>query len=420
MKTKKAFQLSLNMLIHSRLRSYLTIIGIVIGIAAVVSIVSVSQGAQQQLQESLGNLGGDVLTISPGASRAMGSGGGFQIRGGGGDFGSSSSSSEQKNLTAKDVIVLKGIQNIDFVMGMVSGRADVTYLSKSSTVNIEGVDAEVWKDFITTGLSSGRYLMQGDSNSVVVGYRVANSVFDGMQINRQITIEGKIFKIVGVLEQSGSVDSNIYMPILMAREVIDNVGDEKFNSISVKIKDVDLTNETVAEITQKLMLSRGILQTKNIDFSVSNPAEIQATVSSSLNSIALFLAAIAAISLIVGAVGIANTMFTSVMEKTREIGILKAIGAQNKDILVIFLFSSGLLGLIGGIGGIVLGVFGAGLIGSLASGSFGRLSFSSTYFSPTLIIGVFLLSIFIGMIAGAIPAYRASRLKPVDALMRYE
>jgi len=169
-----------------------------------------------------------------------------------------------------------------------------------------------------------------------------------------------------------------------------------------------------------LMLSRGILQTKNIDFSVSNPAEIQATVSSSLNSIALFLAAIAAISLIVGAVGIANTMFTSVMEKTREIGILKAIGAQNKDILVIFLFSSGLLGLIGGIGGIVLGVFGAGLIGSLASGSFGRLSFSSTYFSPTLIIGVFLLSIFIGMIAGAIPAYRASRLKPVDALMRYE
>ncbi len=419
MKTRKAFQLSLNMLIHSKLRSYLTIIGIVIGIAAVVSIVSVSQGAQQQLQESLGNLGADVLTISPGASRAIGSGGGFRIRIDGGDFGGSSSS-EQKNLTTKDVIVLKGVSNIEFVMGTVSGRADVTYLSKSSTVNVEGVNAEVWKDFITTGLSSGRYLIQGDSNSVVVGYRVANSVFDGMQINRQITIEGKIFKIVGVLEQSGSVDSNIYMPILMARDVIDNIGDEKFSSISVKIKDVDLTNETVTEITQKLMLSRGILQTKNVDFSVSNPAEIQATVSSSLNSISLFLAAIAAISLIVGAVGIANTMFTSVMEKTREIGILKAIGAQNKDILVIFLFSSGLLGLIGGIGGIILGVFGAGIIGSLASGSFGRLSFSSTYFSPTLIIAAFLLSIFIGMIAGAIPAYRASRLKPVDALMRYE
>ncbi len=167
------------------------------------------------------------------------------------------------------------------------------------------------------------------------------------------------------------------------------------------------------------MLSRGILQEKNKDFSVSNPAAMQETISESLNSISLFLAAIAAISLIVGAVGIANTMFTSVLEKTKEIGILKAIGAQNKDILILFLFNSGLLGLVGGIGGVILGILGAGAIGSLVGDSFRMFSSGSTSFNPVLIIGSFLFSTLIGMIAGAIPAYRASKLKPVDAL-RYE
>jgi len=419
MKTKKAFQLSLNMLIHSKLRSYLTIIGIVIGIAAVVSIISVSQGAQKNLEQQLNSLGADVLTISPGASRAMGVGGEFR----GGGFGGSRDSptvSDQQNLTAKDITVLKGISNVKYVMGTVSGRASVDYIGKSATVSIRGVDTEVWKNFITAQIEYGRYLTKGESNSIVVGNRVAHSIFkDGMEINRQVTIGGKTFKIVGILKESGSDDSTIFMPISMTRDVLENVGDGEFNSISVKLNDVDQTDATVAEIEKKLMLSRGILQTKNKDFTVVSPRAFQETITSSLNSISLFLAAIAAISLIVGAVGIANTMFTSVLEKTKEIGIMKAIGAQNKDILFIFLFNSGLLGLVGGIGGIILGIFGASFIGGLANGSLGRLSLGSTYFNPTLLIGAFLLSIFIGMIAGVIPAYRASRLKPVDAL-RYE
>ncbi len=421
MRIKKALMLSLNMLIHSKLRSYLTIIGIIIGIAAVVSIISVSQGAQKQLEEQLSSLGADILTISPGVSRAMGSGGGFRMEGPPGGFGTSSSSSTQKNLTSKDVLVVKNLENIGSAMGIVSGRAEVNYLGKTATVSVKGVDTEVWKDeFISTAIESGRYLTKGDTNSIVVGYRVANSIFeDGMQINRQVTIEGKTFKIVGILAQSGSDDSTIFMSESMARDVIDSAGNEKFDSILVKLENVDSAEETITEIKIRLMLSRGILQEKDIDFSIVNPADIQETISSSMSSISLFLAAIAAISLIVGAVGIANTMFTSVLEKTKEIGIMKAIGAQNKDILLIFLFNSGLLGLVGGIGGIILGIFGAGLIGSLAQGSFGRMNFSSTYFSPTLIIGAFVLSIAIGMIAGLIPAYRASRLKPVDAL-RYE
>ncbi len=422
MKIKKALQLSLNMLIHSKLRSYLTIIGIVIGIAAVVSIISVSQGAQKQLESQLNSLGADVLTISPGAPRAAGAGGGFRMGGGFGEGGGGrASTSVQKNLTARDVTVLKTVSNVKYVMGTVSGRADVSYIAKIASVSIRGVDTEVWKDFTTTQLESGRYLTKGDTNSIVVGNRVAHSVFkDGMQINRQVTIEGKTFKIVGILKESGSDDSSIFMPILMARDVLDTVGPDDFGSISVKIANVDLTDATIAEINTKLMLSRGILQANKQDFTVTSPKAFQEAITSSLNSISLFLAAIAAISLIVGAVGIANTMFTSVLEKTKEIGIMKAIGAQNKDILLIFLFNSGLLGLVGGIGGIILGVFAAGLISNVASGgTLGRLALSSAYFSPVLIIGAFLLSVSIGMIAGAIPAYRASMLKPVDAL-RYE
>lgn len=424
MKLKKALQLSLNMLIHSKLRSYLTIIGIIIGIAAVVSIISVSQGAQQQLESQLSSLGADILTINSGFSRATGSGGGFRVSGGGFGGGLPGMGGEtirsQKNLTSRDITVLNGISNIQYTMGIVSGRADTDYLGKSASINVQGVNTEVWKEFITTELDSGRYLTKGDSNSIVIGYNVANSIFEnGIQINRQVTIEGKTFKVVGILKQSGSGDSNIYMPIVMARDILENVGEDEFGSISIKVKDVERVDETIIEIERKLMLSRGILQEKNKDFSVSNPAAFQETISSSLNSIALFLAAIAAISLIVGAVGIANTMFTSVLEKTKEIGILKAIGAQNKDILLIFLFNSGLLGLVGGIGGIILGIFGAELIGNLAGDSFRMFSSGSAVFNPTIIFGAFLLSITVGMLAGAIPAYRASRLKPVDAL-RYE
>ena len=423
MRITKAFQLSLNMLLHSKLRSWLTIIGIVIGIAAVVSIISVSEGAKQSLEQQLSSLGADVLTVSPGSSRATGAGGGFRSGGfgGGGLGGGNVVSSGGKNLTSRDILVLRTVPNVKLVMGTVSGREDVSYLSKTASISIKGVDAAVWKDFTAAKLHSGRFLTKGDTNAIVVGSRVANSVFEvGMQINRQVTIEGKIFKIVGILEESGSDDSTIYMPLLQARDVLEDVGQDEFNSISVKIVDVDVTDETITQIDQKLMMSRGILDQKKKDFTVTSPKAFQQTVSDTLSSISLFLAAIAAISLLVGAVGIANSMFTSVLEKTKDIGIMKAIGAQNKDILLVFLFNSGMLGLVGGIGGVALGVLGASFVSGLSGGaSLGRLSLSSVYFSPTLIIGAFLLSIVVGMVAGAIPAYRASKLKPVDAL-RYQ
>ncbi|MBR9704619.1 ABC transporter permease [Candidatus Pacearchaeota archaeon] len=413
MRITKSFKLALNILLHSKLRSWLTIIGIVIGIGAVVSIVSISAGAKQQLEERLGDFGADILTISPGFRSAQGSRGGFMRHG----EQDSTTTSEQKNLTSKDILVLKNIDNIKFVHGEVSDNTDVTYSTKSAPLSIKGVDTTVWKDITTEVIKTGRLLTQGDSYSVVIGGNIVTSTFDeGIPLNQNIIIEGKNFKVVGILESGNSV----YMPIEITRITLEDIGEKEFNSISVKIEDLELSDQTVIDINNKLMMSRGIINEKNKDFSVYNPAERQESIRETMNTMGLFLGAIAAISLLVGGIGIANTMFTSVLEKTKEIGIMKAIGAQNKDILTIFLINSGLIGLVGGLGGVVLGLLGSGAIGMMGSNGGGMTRmFSSTLISPQLIIGSLLFSIIIGMIAGIIPAYRASRLSPVDAL-RYE
>jgi len=418
MRIRKSFQLALNILFHSKLRSWLTIIGIIIGIGAVVAIVSISEGAQATLRERLGGLGADIITVSPGFSRATGAG-----FGGPGGFEGNGVSTQEKNLTSKDILVLKSIPNVNYVLGQVSDRADVLYFGKTATISVTGVDTSVWKDVTTATLSSGRFLLQGDTYSAVIGPNIANVFGRTIALNNKVTIEGRSFNVVGILSEG----SSIYIPIDAARNVLPNVGQMEFNTISVKMADVSLANETMNLITQKLLLSRGILQASKQDFSVSSPITFQQTIQQTMTALTLFLGAIAAISLIVGAVGIANSMFTSVLEKTRDIGIMKAIGAKNRDILLIFLFNSGLIGLVGGIGGIIIGVASSTVISSIGGiqltgggrGGLGGILGGTSFINPWLLVLALVISVGIGMIAGAIPAYRASKLNPVDAL-RYE
>lgn len=423
MKFQKSFRLALNILLHSKLRSWLTIIGIVIGVAAIVAIVSIGEGAQASVNARLSGLGADLITVSPGFDRASGGFGGFGGGGGGGRGGGGASDSatvKAKNLTSKDVQVIKSTEGISFVDGVISGKADVSFLAETASLNIQGVDALAWSNMETTELEAGRYLNSGDTNAIVIGNRVAHSTFkQPLVVARDVTITGGLFKIVGILKTSGTggEDNRIFMPITQARNAITDASKDRLDSITIKVSNADFVDQISSEIDSSLMNSRH-LTNKTKDFTVTSSKATLERIQSVTQTFTLFLGAIAAVSLLVGAVGIANTMFTSVLEKTKEIGIMKAIGARNSDIMTIFLLNSALVGFVGGILGISLGAAISGILPNLLSG-LGNVGSVKTVIPISLLVESLLISVGIGMIAGAIPAYRASKLKPVDAL-RYE
>ncbi len=410
MKTFDVFRLSLSHVRKSKIRSWLTIIGIVIGVAAIVAIISIGQGLQASVQARLGSLGADLITVTPGFSRAQGFEGG---RGGGAGI----------NLTDRDVNVIKQVPGVLYVDGMVSGGSDMILGTEKTSVSISGIDTAVWRSMITTQLESGRYLQPGDSNNIVIGYSLAHTVFlQPITLNRPVTIGGKTFKVVGILTQSGGFgggDSTVYMPADYARGVItENVSRNQFTSITIKVTDIALVNQVTSGITQKLMTSRHV-NPRTQDFTVTAFASIQQQISSITQTISLFLAAIAAVSLLVGAVGIANTMFMSVMERTRQIGLLKALGATNNEVMRLFLMESGLFGLVGGIIGIIFGILASVIISSIGLRLIGPGGTVTTVVSPWLIIFALIFSVFVGVISGVMPARTAAKMNPVDAL-RFE
>ncbi|MCX6815917.1 MAG: ABC transporter permease [Candidatus Aenigmarchaeota archaeon] len=414
MKNYDILKFGFNSLTQRKLRSWLTILGIIIGVASMVALISIGEGAQAQVQSRLGGLGADTFTITPGRERAGGGfGGGFGGFGGGG-------ASTIGNLTENDVRVVKTTQGILYVDGIVSGRGSMTYLTESATVSIQGVDTDVWRFMQTTGLASGRYLSPGDTNVVVIGNNIANQMFkQSLTINKQITIEGKTFKVVGILQASGGFgqqDSVIYMSADMARDVLD-LNNRNVNSISVKVVDANQVGVIANQTASKLAITRHVQGNKQ-DFTVSTSQSIQSQLSSVTATLTMFLAAIAGISLLVGAIGISNTMFTSVMERTKQIGILKSLGATNNEIMKIFITEAGLIGFFGGVIGVLFGVAAAGIISELGV----RIGFQGAFtavIDPYLVIFAVLFSIIIGAVSGLLPAKRAANLEPVEAL-RYE
>ncbi len=413
MKLGKCFKHAFNMVLHSKLRSWLTITGIVIGVAAVIAIVSIGDGMQQSLNAQLNALGGDIVTISPGFERG---GGFFQMRGGGDGGGSSGPQATTKEIVVgrSDVQALKGIPDIALIDTNIRGSVDVSYLGKKGRISITGVDQSVWSQITTSKIKTGRMLDSADQNVIVIGGRLASSYFDQpLGINKMTMINGSAFRVVGILDDQSN---SIYMPIQMAYQVIPEKTNGIYDTLVVKIKDENLLDEVITKIQDKLMIARHVTQ-KNMDFSVSSRKEMQQARADTLNSMNTFLLAIAAVSLIVGSIGIANTMFTSVLEKTKEIGIMKAVGARNRDILLIFLFNAAFIGLVGGILGIILGTILSGFMPALMGGlPLARGTAIVTLNSITMALSV---SVTVGIIAGIIPAYQASKLKPVDAL-RYE
>lgn len=413
MRTATYFNLALNMLVHSKLRSWLTIIGIVIGVGAVVGIVSLGQAMQESVQSRLSTLDLAHITVSPGYSRAN------QGFGPGGGFGRGTTTTV--TLTDKDINALRGIAQIKYITGQIGGRVNVSFNDQYASISLTGIDPQVWNSMNTMTLDTGRFLQPSDNYVALIGSGVASGIYKkNIGVNQIITVAGKSVRVVGILtSQGGGEDNQMYMPINAAVNIITDAKKNQFDSIQIEAQSPDVVPDATTSITQKLMISRHDNKPSDQDFTVTATATVASTVSSIVSSMTLFLGAIAAVSLLVGAVGIANTMFTSVLEKTKEIGTMKAIGAKNRDILMIFLINSAMVGFVGGILGVILGSF-----LSLAFPMLG-LNFvrggggASINFSPSLIFYGIALAVLVGVISGVVPAYRASKLKPVDAL-RYE
>jgi len=414
MKFHKSFKHALNMVMHSQLRSWLTILGIVIGVAAVISIMSLGTGLQNEVNSRLSGQGEDILTITAGASRAGGFGG-FEGRP---DGGGATATEEEIVLERTDLQALKGLGDVKLVDTQIRGSADAYYLAKQGSITVIGVDPSVWSQITTSTLSDGRMLGPTDTYVIVIGGRLASGFFgQNLGVNQQITIEGKAFRIVGILDDESTT---AYMPIANAYDVLTDKERDIYDSFIVKIADVDALNQTMNDIKERLMIVRHD-QPGKPTFSMSSNKERQEQMAQVTSSMTSFLTAIAAVALLVGAVGVANTMFTSVLERTKEIGVMKAVGARNGDIMMIFLLNACIIGLIGGILGIALGYLFSGLLPTLmgsSGGILGRFGAGSviTLQSVMLALGI---SLGIGTISGIIPAYKASKLKPVDAL-RYE
>jgi putative ABC transport system permease protein len=407
MRNSTYLKMGMNMLVHSKLRSWLTIIGIVIGIGSVVGIVSLGDAMQATMNSKLAEMDLTKITISPGYSKASSNMPGPPGMGG---------SSKDSDLTDDDIDALQGMESIQYIEGEISGSEDVKYAGENASLSITGVDPQVWQYMSNLKTQSGRLLEPSDKNVAVIGSDVATEVFDrDVGINQALSINGKSIRVVGILEEKGDqTDSAIYMPIDAAVDLIDDAQKDVYDSISVKAKSEDQVDALTEDIEKKLMISRHIIQKDDQDFTVRASKSMAESVTEMTSSMTLFLGAIAAVSLLVGSVGIANTMFTSVLEKTKEIGTMKAIGAKNRDILMIFLFNSAMVGLVGGILGVILGAFVSSalvtMMGNMAEG--GGISIF-------LAIEGLVIAVTIGVISGVVPAYRASKLKPVDAL-RYE
>ncbi|MEA3294013.1 MAG: ABC transporter permease [Euryarchaeota archaeon] len=420
MKIYKCLKIAINMVTHSKLRSWLTIIGIVIGVASVITLVSIGNGMEAGINDELSGLGGNIITITPGYSKASGMGmPGHEPSSG---SGSISVSESDAILGRNDVQALKSIPELEYIDTNINGNAYVYYFGKSAQLTVTGVDQSVWSYVTTLEILEGRLLDPADQNVVVIGYDLSRNYFDEpIGINKILTIEEKSFKVVGILDESSGMSSNglsIYMPLQSAYQVLDDKTNNEYDSITVIAKDSADIDSVVAKIEKKLDIVRHVNTIDDKDYTVTSMKQILEQISSVTGMITLFLGFVAGISLLVGAVGIANTMFTAVLEKTKEIGIMKAIGARNKDIMLIFLFNSGLVGIIGGIIGVFFGIVASYLLGGgLMSTPIGDPI--ETVVSLQIVVLALFISVVVGISAGMIPAYQGSKLKPVDAL-RYE
>jgi len=397
------FRLALGNLNKRKLRSSLTIVGIFIAIATIFVLISLSLGLNAAVQEQFKQLGSDKFFIMPrGQSGAPGSGGAVE-------------------LTIKDVDIIKKVNGIKEVTYDIVGNAKIEFNDEARYFMVAGFPLDT-VDLLTESvgykIDEGRFLKNGDVGKVMVGSKYKENFFKRpAKAGDKIVVNGKEFKIIGILKTVGnpSDDSLVYMSEDDFRSLF-NVPN-RVDQIIIQIKPGEDIKK-VADNTRRKLLSFRDLTEKTRDFEILTPEELLSSIGAILNIITAFLLGVAGISLLVGGVGIANTMYTSVLERTKEIGVLKAIGAKNSDILWIFVIESGMLGLVGGVLGILIGMGVGKLIEYIAVSQLGT-NILRVVFPWYLIVGCMLFAFLIGSVSGFFPSRQASKIKPADTL-RYE
>jgi putative ABC transport system permease protein len=395
---------AVNNLRSRKLRTGLTVLGIIIGVAAVVALISIGQGLQNTVLEQFEQLGGDKIIVSPKGSY----------------FGTGQPVSDAE-LTKDDVDVVRRSRGVQDAGGLLFRLSEVNYRDEQASLFISGFPQDETKEIFTSiqsiKIAQGRDLKKNDRSAALIGKLVAEDdlMGKGMQIRSKFEIEGQRFQVVGILETFGNPadDSQIIIPLESARDLFNQP--EKVDFLMAQVNKGFNPTEVALDIERNLRSFRNVEEDKE-DFEVQTFEQIQETFNDVLIVIQAILIGIAAISLLVGGIGIMNTMYTAVLARTQEIGLLKAIGAQRKDILTIFLLESGLLGLGGGLLGLALGAS-WGFLVELAAQSVG-ITFKAAL-GPELIIGSLLFSFIVGGLAGIAPAISATKLSPVEAL-RYE
>lgn len=420
MKAKDIGYYAYHNLRQRKLRSWLTILGIVIGVASIITLISLANGVDAQISSRLNTLGSNVIQITPGGSFAQraggfrfpGLGGGGQPGGGmHGNFGAFESATAGQ-LTFAEATDLSRVEGVAHVDARVSGRVNVNFKGKNASVNIVGVDPTAFNALSTVPVMNGRNLNTNDKYSAILGFSVYNNTFQGEDmLNRQLRIEDAFaLKVVGILNASGGSqvvsDNSVYVPISAAKTMLNRSNPSQ---LLILVKDGYDTTQVAAAVEDRLLQLHRVTPDKE-DFTITTAALIQSTLADVIGILSLFLGGIAAISLIVGGIGVANTMFMSILERTKEIGILKAIGLKDEDVLKMFLVEASAIGLIGGLLGIVLS-----FMLSLLLRSFGVPSLITL---DLVLLGLF-FSVVVGVASGVIPAWNASKLQPIEAL-RYE
>jgi len=390
----------------NKLRAILTMLGIIIGVGAVIAMVSLGLGVQQKVQNSIASLGSNLLIVSPGATSSPGS--------------VKSAAGSNITLTNQDAKAIeKQITGIKYVAPLVSSQYQLIFGKQNWNSKVQGAtpDYMAIQDF---KIASGRYFSTSEDESrarvAVVGQTVVTNLFGNINpVGQTIRIGKAPFRVIGVLASKGQSsmgqdqDDTVIVPLTTAQERL--IGITYLNTINVQAESDKVIDQVQQDITKLLRTRHHLAVKADDDFSVRNLTALMSTMQETTGALTLFLGSVAAISLLVGGIGIMNIMLVSVTERTREIGIRKALGATYNNILLQFMIEAIVISVTGGLIGICFGVAGAYAV-SLVAGW-------ATVISSLAIVAAFSVSVMIGLFFGIYPARKAALLNPIDAL-RYE